>query len=103
MSLTKKELKSRPVTKVTFRLPAEAAPEAREVFLVGDFNDWDEQATPMQRLKNGEFKVTLDLEAGRDYSFRYLIDGKGWENDWDADLYVPSGVALDVENSVVSV
>lgn len=103
MSLNKKELKTRPVTKVTFRLPAEAAPGAERVHLVGDFNDWNESATPMQRLKSGEFKVTLDLEAGRDYSFRYLIEGREWENDWEADQYVPSGIAVDAENSVVSV
>ena len=101
MSLTKQCLKSKPVTKVTFRLPAEAAPGAETVFLVGDFNDWDPKATPMTRLKNGEFKVTMDLEAGRDYSFRYLIEGREWENDWAADRYVPSGIE-GAENSVVT-
>ena len=102
MSLTKQSLKSKPVTKVTFRLPAEAAPEAKTVFLVGDFNDWNPEANPMTRLKNGEFKATLDLEAGREYSFRYLIEGREWENDWAADGYAPSGIA-GAENSVVQV
>ena len=102
MSLTKQCLKSKPVTKVTFRLPPEAAHEAKTVFLVGDFNDWNPKANSMTRLKNGEFKVTLDLEAGRDYSFRYLIEGQEWENDWAADGYVPSGIA-GAENSVVRV
>lgn len=102
MSLEKRCLKSRPVTKVTFRLPPDAAPEADIVHLVGDFNEWCTDATPMTRLKNGEFKVCLDLETGREYSFRYLIGGDTWENDWDADKYVPSGVTA-VENSVVVV
>jgi 1,4-alpha-glucan branching enzyme len=101
MSLTKKILKSKPITKVTFRVPSEAAPSAEAVFLVGDFNEWSPRATPMSRLKNGEFKVTLDLETGRDYSFRYLIGGEKWENDWAADRYVPSGIA-GAENSVVT-
>lgn len=101
MSLKKKNLKSRPITKVTFRLPAEAAPEAETVHLVGEFNGWNPRATPMNRLRNGEFKVTLDLEAGRDYCFRYLIEGREWENDWAADAYVPSGIAGE-ENSVVT-
>ena len=101
MSLSKQTLKTKPITKVTFRLPAEAAPEAETVFLVGDFNDWDPKATPMKRLKSGEFKVTLDLEAGQEYSFRYLIEGKEWENDWAADHYVPSGIE-GAENSVVT-
>ena len=102
MSLKKQYLKSRPVSKVTFRLPREAAPEAQTVHLVGEFNDWDEKATPMTRLKNGDFKVTLDLETGRPYSFRYLIEGSIWENDWEADTYAPSAIAEE-ENSVVVV
>lgn len=102
MSLHKRSLKSRPVNKVTFRLPRQAAPEARQVFLVGDFNDWDPSATPMTRLKSGDFKVTLDLAPGRQYQFKYLIDGQAWENDWEADGYVPSSIA-PTENSLVIV
>jgi 1,4-alpha-glucan branching enzyme len=102
MSLEKRNLKTRPVTKVTFRLPPAAAKEADSVHLVGDFNGWSREATPMTRLKNGEFKVSLDLESGREYGFRYLIGSDTWENDWEADKYVPSGLA-EVDNSVVVV
>ena len=102
MSLEKRCLKSRPVTKVTFRLPKAAAPDAKNVHLVGDFNDWRTDATPMTRLKNGEFKVSLDLETGREYAFRYLIGDSTWENDWEADKYAPAGVTAE-ENSVVVV
>ena len=102
MSIKKQYLKTKPISKVTFRLPPEAAPDATKVHLVGEFNDWDPKATPMTRLKNGEFKVTLDLETGREYRFRYLIEGSVWENDWDADKYVTSDLA-PVENSVVVV
>lgn len=102
MSIEKKALKSKPVSRVTFRLPKEAAPDATKVALVGDFNDWRPDATIMQRLKTGGFKVTLDLERGREYHFRYLIEDKIWENDWTADRYAPSGVGT-AENSVVVV
>jgi 1,4-alpha-glucan branching enzyme len=102
MSLEKRCLKSRPVTKVTFRLPSEAAQDADKVFLVGDFNDWRTDATPMTRLKSGEFKVSVDLETGREYAFRYLIGENTWENDWDADKYAPAGVTAE-DNSVVVV
>lgn len=80
---------------VTFRLPAAAAPEAREVTLVGDFNKWDGAASPMARLKNGDFRITMKLEAGKEYRFRYLIDGSRWENDWSADRYVPNRYGTD--------
>lgn len=102
MSVTKQYLKSRPVSKVTFRLPREAAPQAETVYLVGEFNDWDPQATPMTRLKNGDFKVVLDLETGHEYRYRYLIEGQVWENDWSADKYDPCAFTGG-ENSVVVV
>ncbi len=102
MSLQKRYVKTRGISKVTFRLPPEAAEAAARVTLVGDFNDWDPEATPMTRLKNGEYKATVDLEPGREYGYRFLIDGRIWENDRDADKYAPSGFA-DAENSVVVV
>ena len=102
MSLEKKSLKTRPVSKVTFRLPSEIAQGAGKVHLVGDFNDWRLDATPMTRLRNGAFKVVVDLPVGREYQFRYLIGDDRWENDREADKYLPSGIA-DTENSVVVV
>jgi len=83
----KKFLKTRPVCKVTFTLPKEAAPEAETVCVMGEFNDWSRDANPLKRQKNGDFSVSLDLEKGRSYRFRYLIDGWKFENDWQADRY----------------
>jgi 1,4-alpha-glucan branching enzyme len=85
---------------VTFRLPKAAAGGAKIVHLVGDFNDWSMEQTPMQRLKNGEFKAVVDLAPGREYQFRYLIDRTTWENDWAADRYVKSEFG-NCDNSVV--
>jgi 1,4-alpha-glucan branching enzyme len=100
MSLQKRFLKSKPVCKVTFKLPKQVAGEAGAVCLVGEFNGWDTAATPMKKLKSGDFTVTLDLETGREYQFRYLIDGDRWQNDEAADRYVPSAYP-GVDNSVV--
>ncbi len=102
MSISKQYLKTRPVSKVTFRVPAEIAAGCDHVSLVGEFNGWDPQATRMRRLKSGEFKVTVDLEVGREYQYRYLLDQQRWTNDESADRYVPAGVP-DAENSVVVV
>ncbi len=84
--------------KVTFRLPKEVG--AQKASLVGEFNQWDPQATPMKRAKSGDFSATLDLPAGHEYHFRYLLDGTRWENDAQADRYAPN--AFGTENSVVS-
>ncbi|MCP4570839.1 MAG: glycoside hydrolase [bacterium] len=102
MSLKKRYLKSKPVGKITFRLPQDVASADDRVALVGDFNDWNPGATPMKRLQSGEFTVTLDLETGREYAFRYLIGDENWTNDVDADRHEPSGFP-DAENSVVVV
>lgn len=96
--LKKEYPKSKAVCKVTFYTPA--AIEAETIHLVGDFNEWDEQNQPMQKLKDGRFKLTLELEKGREYQFRYLVNSNEWHNDWEADKYVPNPFSGD--NSVVT-
>jgi 1,4-alpha-glucan branching enzyme len=98
--MKKRFLKSKPVCKVTFELPSEAANGAAKVALVGDFNDWDPVATPLKRHKDGSYRLILDLPRDREYQFRYLIDGERWENDWEADNYLPNSTG-NSENSVV--
>ncbi|MEM6261372.1 MAG: isoamylase early set domain-containing protein [Bacteroidota bacterium] len=100
MSIKKKFLKSKPVCKVTFKLPKDIVNGAQHVHLVGDFNNWDEQAAPMKALKAGGYSATVELEAGREYQFRYLVEGKGWINDEEADKFAPTPFH-DAENSVV--
>ena len=101
MSIKKQYLKSKPVCKVTFKLSSEEARNASSVRLVGDFNQWDTHTAPMKRLKSGGFTATLDLPRDTQYQFRYLLDDKVWENDWQADQYLPSPVSSD-DNSVIS-
>jgi|TARA_Y100001968_G_scaffold84086_1_gene75150 1,4-alpha-glucan branching enzyme len=102
MSLKKQYLKSKPICKVTFKLKASEANNAGTAKLVGDFNAWDIQGEPMKKLKNGDFTQTVNLPAEAEYQFRYLLDGENWENDWEADAYLPSPVSFD-DNSVVRV
>jgi len=102
MTLTKRYLKSRPVCKVTFRLSKSVVQSAAHVHLVGEFNQWNILAAPMKRLKNGDFTLTLDLEPNRAYQYRYLVDQVRWENDENADKYVPTPFG-DCDNSVVVV
>lgn len=102
MITSKKYLKSKPVCKVTFKVSPEEAASAESAYLVGEFNDWNTDASPMKKLKNGTFTLTLDLETDREYQFRYLFDEETWENDWEADKYVPNPFG-NCENSVVVV
>ena len=102
VGIKKEYLKSKKVCKVTFRLPRIAATDAKSVCIVGDFNHWNLYANPMKKLKNGNYTVTLELQPGREYQFRYLIDESKWVNDWNADKYVKSPYT-DSDNSVVVV
>ncbi len=98
--LKKQYLKNKPICKVTFTLPIEAAPDASEVRLLGDFNNWSWDDAVTLQLNKAEYTVIIELEAGRRYEFRYLIDSHIWENDWAADDYVPSPYD-GIYNSVV--
>lgn len=57
------------------------APSATEVSLVGDFNDWNPAATPMQLVaENRVWSVTVPLDAGR-YRYAFLVNGNTWLSD----------------------
>lgn len=94
--LKKKYLKTK--CKVTFTLADEVAANAKDVYLVGEFNDWDESATPMEK-KGKTYQTVVDLPLAGEYQFRYLVDGQ-WHNDWHADRYTANPFSGD--NSVVS-
>jgi 1,4-alpha-glucan branching enzyme len=70
---------------VTFELPAEAGVDA--ACICGDFNDWDETCHPLEHHKDGRLTISLQLDLGRSYRFRYLLGDGRWENDWAADRY----------------
>ena len=96
--LKKTLLASKKKVKVTFELPAESG--ADSAVLVGDFNGWDKEATPMKkRKKDGVFAASLTLPVGQTYQFRYWLDNDRDDNDWAADDYVPNGFGEN--NSVV--
>jgi 1,4-alpha-glucan branching enzyme len=83
---------------VTFELPSSIW--AEKANLVGEFNDWSRTQTPMFQSKiDGAWRVTIELDADRDYQFRYLIDGETWYTDYFADSYVANEYGSD--NSVV--
>ncbi len=85
MSLKKKFLKNKSVCRVTFKVSKEVAKTAKMIHVVGDFNNWDRSASPMKHSKEGSFTAAIDLETGRTYQFRYLLDEDRWENENEAD------------------
>jgi 1,4-alpha-glucan branching enzyme len=85
--------------RVTFDLPPEV--DAQTACVCGEFNDWDENSHPMKRRRDGSFRLTISLKPGRQYRFRYLLDGERWESDEAADGYVSNPFGSD--DSVVEI
>ena len=63
----------RPKHSVVFFLCS--APQAQSVSLIGDFNDWQPAAHPMQRMPDGCWTARLELRHGS-YRYLFLVDGK---------------------------
>lgn len=97
MAIKKQYLKSKPVCKVTFSVPAK---KAESVAVVGSFNAWNTEATTLKKLKNGTFKGTVDLESEKSYEFRYVVDGN-YINDDQADAYAWNDFAA-ADNGVLN-
>ena len=74
--------------RVTFTLPNSIW--ADKIYLVGDFNRWNRTSHPLQRDRDGKWTITINLDLGRVYQFRYLRDADGWLQDNQADAYVPT-------------
>jgi hypothetical protein len=69
------------------------APDAKQVALAGDFNDWDTSRT--QLVKNdqsGLWTVTVPLQPGR-YSYAFVVDG----DRWVADPRAPRAIGDDFD------
>ena len=73
---------------VTFTLPADV--QAGSVALCGEFSEWPRENVNLERDGDGSWRATFALEPGHSYRYRYLPDGRRWENAWQADGYVPS-------------
>lgn len=72
--------------------------QARDVYLVGDFNKWNRTKHRMRKEKDN-WKISVKLPAG-EYKFKYLVDGN-WVNDPSAHKYV--GNPYGGDDSVVVV
>ncbi len=67
------------------------------VYLVGDFNGWNETSHVMDRRGDGTHQILMQLESG-EFEFKYKC-GCLWFNDSAAHKYVPN--CWGSENSVV--
>ncbi|MFT5760668.1 MAG: 1,4-alpha-glucan branching enzyme [Alteromonadaceae bacterium] len=94
--LTKKFFKTKNEAEVTFEFNRS---DVTSAVLVGDFNNW--QAIEMKfNKKTQSFKTKVRLPKNETFHFRYLLNENEWENDYQADQYLPN--EFGTENSVVN-
>jgi hypothetical protein len=71
---------------------------ADQIAVVGDFNHWCKESTPMQQDHDGIWRAVVDLPQGGRFEFRYWVNG-GWLTDHHADGYIANRYGSD--NSIV--
>ncbi len=70
-----------------------------QIYLAGDFNNWNEKSHPLKKGKDKKWSITIKLPPG-EHQFRYVKNNE-WYNDHKADKYVRT--VWDSDNSVVVV
>ena len=69
-------------TKITFTLPASNIIGAAECVLLGEFNDWNlDKGVYLIKQDDGSMTAEVELAAGKDYQYRYLLSNGRWVND----------------------
>ena len=65
---------------VTFKLAGHS--DAKQVYLTGDFNQWDPKKQRMSKYRDGSFRAKISLPQGA-YQYKFIADGI-WLNDPEA-------------------
>ncbi len=76
------------------------APEAKKIYIVGTFNDWNTKSMPLKKGKDGTWRIMVKLPTGR-YEYKYFVDGT-WAQDIPGAEMVPNhfgtnNCVIDVE------
>jgi chromosome partitioning protein len=74
--ILKEELPKFKFTEVSLALDA---PDAKKVYVAGDFNDWKTDDSSMMKQVDGTWKLKVNLVPGR-YRYRFVKDGE-WIED----------------------
>lgn len=69
------------------------APNAREVFVAGTFNNWDPNVTTMESRGGGMWRTILRLKPGI-YEYKFFFDGE-WSCKPGSSEFDPSLSELD--------
>ena len=90
-------------TKITFTLPAANVIGAEGCVLLGEFNNWNlEEGIYLKKQADGSMTAEIELAAGKNYQYRYLLSNGRWVND-DAEKITSEMHGYPVMNCIVRV
>jgi len=75
------------------------APEAKQVCIAGQFNEWNTSSRPMKKGKDGTWRIKVSLCRGK-HEYKYFVDGC-WASDLTSAELVPNPFGTD--NCVIAV
>jgi len=90
--------KASAVCKVTFTISADLLAGAKKAAVVGEFNDWDAEKHPF-KITKGVGSVSMELPLGKEFQYKFVIDGTRWELDPESEGFASNG--MGEYNSVV--
>jgi len=62
--------------------------DAKEVILMGDFNNWNPKKHPMKKDGDGKWTKAVILPPGQ-YEYKFLVDGQ-WKEDPQSERNCPN-------------
>ena len=90
-------------SKITFTVPAANVMDAAGCVLLGEFNDWNlDRGIYLEKQADGSMTAEVELTAGKDYQYRYLLSNGHWVND-DAEKITSAFSGFPVVNCIVQV
>jgi hypothetical protein len=85
--ITRRATEDQDLVLLTFAVPLELHDE---VFVVGDFNEWEAPGIPLTPDGDGLKYATIVVRSPGRYAFRYRAGDGRWFNDESADDYEPN-------------
>jgi hypothetical protein len=76
------------------------APQAHHVAVAGTFNKWKVDSNVLKKENNGLWTINIPLKPGA-YTYMFVVDGKAWVPDPNAQSYDDDGFGQ--KNSVLRV
>jgi anti-sigma factor RsiW len=65
-------------------------PDAKNVAIAGDFNQWDAKAVAMHKDASGKWVATVQLQPGA-YQYQFIIDGSQFQPDPNNPIKIEDG------------